>query len=89
MAVNLQAKSNQSSSNASGKERRKADGYLNINLVDKQGNEYKISAVIPLYADSDSKVMRTLMSITDPDKELKIVGRVHLVDSDDASLIEL
>lgn len=61
---------------AAGRNRKEADGFLNLIIVDKHGNEHKIKAVVAL--DKENRVHRALMA--NAENDLNLIGRVNLVD---------
>lgn len=80
--VQSQAQSN----NANGKERKQADAFLNLKVIDKHGNPHNIKCTIPLYADD--RVHAALMRKGADGVEIEIVGSVNIVDksTDDIEL---
>ena len=61
-------------------------GYLNIKVVDAQGNEHSLSRGIPLSIKRrlDKSIMAAVEA--DPNKEFKVVASVHLLNSDQESI---
>ena len=64
-------------------DRKEADGFLNLTVVDKAGNVHKIQAVIPLY--EDNRVHKALMS-KGTGVEISITGTIHVVDKNPADI---
>ena len=62
-------------------ERKEADGFLNLSIVDKNGVTHKITAVIPLY--EDNRVHKALMN---KGGEFTLTGVVHIVDKNPADI---
>ena len=62
-------------------ERKEADGFLNLSIVDKNGVTHKITAVIPLY--EENRVHRALMK---KGGEFTLTGAVHVVDKNPADI---
>ena len=62
-------------------ERKEADGFLNLTIVDKNGVTHKITAVIPLYGDN--RVHKALMN---KGGEFTLTGSVHVVDKNPADI---
>lgn len=64
------------SQTANGKDKKKADGYLNLKLTDKNGNVHSIQAYIPL--NSEDAVHRALLNnCEDGAREFTITGYVN------------
>lgn len=57
-------------------DRRKADGWLNVAIVDAQGNEHKFPKGIPLY--ESTKLGRSILNKMEADADYapKLVGSV-------------
>ena len=68
---------------AAASDRKEADGFLNLTVVDKAGNVHKIQAVIPLY--EDNRVHKALMS-KGTGAEISITGTIHVVDKNPADI---
>ena len=70
---------------------KKADAFLNLCIVDKQGNEHWFHKGKPMY--SSSKVDRSLIakaSATDENEyELELKGVVRLANDDNTEVFEL
>ena len=64
-------------------DRKEADGFLNLTVVDKAGNVHKIQAVIPLY--EDNRVHKALMG-KGTGAEISITGTIHVVDKNPADI---
>ena len=64
-------------------DRKEADGFLNLTVVDKAGNVHKIQAVIPLY--EDNRVHKALMS-KGTGAEISLTGTIHVVDKNPADI---
>ena len=62
-------------------ERKEADGFLNLTIVDKNGVTHKITAVVPLYVDN--RVHKALMN---KGGEFNLTGSVHVVDKNPADI---
>ena len=62
-------------------ERKEADGFLNLSIVDKNGVTHKITAVIPLY--EDNRVHKALLK---KGGEFTLTGSVHVVDKNPAEI---
>jgi len=61
--------------------RTMADGFLNLQVVDAEGNTHNISCVIPLYEEEGSSVNRSILKSAKENgenKEFQIIGTVHL-----------
>ena len=56
-------------------DRKEADGFLNLTIVDKNGVTHKITAVIPLYTDN-----RIHAALLRKGGEFNLTGSVHVVD---------
>lgn len=68
---------------AAASDRKEADGFLNLTVVDKAGNVHKIQAIIPLY--EDNRVHKALMR-KGTGAEISITGTVHVVDKNPADI---
>ena len=68
---------------AAASDRKEADGFLNLTVVDRAGNVHKIQAVIPLY--EDNRVHKALMS-KGTGAEISITGTIHVVDKNPADI---
>ena len=55
--------------------RKEADGFLNLTIVDREGNTHKITAVVPLYLDN-----RVHAALLRKGGEFTLNGFVHVVD---------
>ena len=64
-------------------DRKEADGFLNLTVVDKAGNIHKIQAVIPLY--EDNRVHKALMG-KGTGAEISLTGTIHVVDKNPADI---
>ena len=62
-------------------ERKEADGFLNLHIVDREGNVHKIQAIIPLY--EDNRVHKALLK---KGGEFTLTGSVHIVDKNPADI---
>lgn len=78
MAYERTQENSQQSSN-----KPKAEGFLNLQLKDANGELHKVKAFIPLNT-SDGQVNRSLINAAknDPDRTYDIVGTVVLVAAD-------
>lgn len=64
-------------------DRKEADGFLNLTVVDKAGNVHKIQAIIPLY--EDNRVHKALMD-KGTGAEISLTGTIHVVDKNPAAI---
>lgn len=64
-------------------DRKEADGFLNLTIVDKAGNVHKIQATIALYGDN--RVHAALLA-KGTGAELTLTGTVHVVDKNPAAI---
>ena len=62
-------------------ERKEADGFLNLTIVDREGNIHKISAIVPLYFDN-----RVHKALLNKGGEFTLTGSVHVVDKNPAEI---
>ena len=62
-------------------ERKEADGFLNLTIVDLAGNTHKITAVIPLYLEN-----RVHAALLRKGGEFTLNGSVHVVDKNPADI---
>ena len=62
-------------------ERKEADGFLNLTIVDREGDTHKITAVIPLYFDN-----RVHKALLNKGGEFTLNGSVHVVDKNPAEI---
>ena len=62
-------------------ERKEADGFLNLSIVDKNGVTHKVTAVIPLYEDN-----RVHAALLRKGGEFTLTGAVHIVDKNPAEI---
>ena len=62
-------------------ERKEADGFLNLSIVDKNGVTHKVTAVIPLYEDN-----RVHAALLRKGGEFVLTGSVHIVDKNPAEI---
>jgi len=68
--------------------RAPADAYLNLKLVDSEGNEHKIDQGIPLYMAKRLHECVIAAHLENPDKVFKLVGTVNVVvDEEDKPLV--
>jgi len=85
MAItNNETQSNTSYNNNNQSNKAKADGYLNLKIVDRNGNAHNIPCYIPL--TKDKAIHKALMSKAG--EELSIIGTVNLAAAEDM-VIEL
>ena len=66
---------------AAASDRKEADGFLNLTIVDREGNTHKITAVIPLYLDN-----RVHAALLRKGGEFTLNGAVHVVDKNPADI---
>ncbi len=61
---------------------KKADAFLNLKLVDAEGNVHTLPKGLPLF--SDSRVLRSLINAAkaNPDKEFTLTGTVWFPSED-------
>ena len=61
---------------------KKADAFLNLKLVDAEGNVHTLPKGLPLFADS--RVLRSLINAAkaNPDKEFTLTGTVWFPSED-------
>ena len=62
-------------------ERKEADGFLNLTIVDRDGNTHKITAIVPLYLDN-----RVHKALLNKGGEFTLNGSVHVVDKNPADI---
>ena len=62
-------------------ERKEADGFLNLTIVDREGNIHKITAIVPLYFDN-----RVHKALLNKGGEFTLIGSVHVVDKNPADI---
>ena len=62
-------------------DRKEADGFLNLSVVDKNGVTHKVTAVIPLYLDN-----RVHAALLRKGGEFTLTGAVHVVDKNPADI---
>ena len=62
-------------------ERKEADGFLNLTIVDLAGNTHKITAIVPLYFDN-----RVHKALLNKGGEFTLIGAVHVVDKNPAEI---
>ncbi len=67
---------------------RKPDGYLNVAVIDRHGNQRRINKGIPLYAGSELADALLNAADADPDKVFNLVGSVHVTEAE-PEVIEL
>jgi hypothetical protein len=67
--------------------RKEAQAWLNLELVDKHGERHRLPKGLALY---ESKIETLLIKLAqeNPDKEFQLVGKVY-VPSDEATELEL
>lgn len=70
-------------------EMKKADAFLNLKLVDAEGNVHTLPKGLPLFADS--RVQRSLINAAkaNPDREFTLTGSVWFPSEDAAEDIPL
>lgn len=84
VAAETATKSNTASNT---RQRKEADGWLNLKVKDANGVSHNIQAFIPLY--SDVRLHRALMNKgASPDVEIQLIGTINIVDKN-APEIEL
>jgi hypothetical protein len=60
-----------------------AEGFLNIQVKDANGDMHAISCTIPLYSNQGNNANRSLLKAgAIQDKTFELVGTVHLVNSE-------
>lgn len=85
--VNNETAPKTTSTTGAGRQRKEADGWLNLKVKDASGAFHNIQAYIPLH--SDVRLHRALMHKgATPDVEIQLVGTVNIVDKN-APEIEL
>ena len=62
-------------------DRKEADGFLNLSVVDKNGVTHKVTAVIPLYLEN-----RVHAAMLRKGGEFVLTGSVHIVDKNPAEI---
>ena len=62
-------------------DRKEADGFLNLTIVDLAGNTHKITAIVPLYLDN-----RVHKALLNKGGEFTLTGAVHVVDKNPADI---
>ena len=62
-------------------DRKEADGFLNLSVVDKNGVTHKVTAVIPLYLEN-----RVHAAMLRKGGEFTLTGSVHIVDKNPAEI---
>ena len=62
-------------------ERKEADGFLNLTIVDREGNIHKITAIVPLYLDN-----RVHAALLRKGGEFTLNGSVHVVDKNPSDI---
>ena len=62
-------------------DRKEADGFLNLTIVDLVGNTHKITAIVPLYLDN-----RVHAALLRKGGEFTLNGSVHVVDKNPAEI---
>ena len=62
-------------------DRKEADGFLNLTIVDREGNTHKITAIVPLYLDN-----RVHAALLRKGGEFTLNGSVHVVDKNPAEI---
>jgi hypothetical protein len=75
--------------NNSGKTKKVADAYINIEVIDDGGNVYKLQAFNPLYSDGSGRLHRSLVNkakaSSDGIAEINCRVTVRLAAVDDGS----
>ena len=62
-------------------DRKEADGFLNLTIVDLAGNTHKIAAIVPLYLEN-----RVHAALLRKGGEFTLTGSVHVVDKNPAEI---
>ena len=62
-------------------DRKEADGFLNLSVVDKNGVTHKVTAVIPLYLEN-----RVHAAMLRKGGEFVLTGAVHIVDKNPSEI---
>lgn len=79
--------SNTTTTSGAGRQRKEADGWLNLRIRDASGVMHNIQAFVPLY--NDVRLHRAILNKgVNPDVEITIIGSVNIVDKN-APEIEL
>lgn len=70
-------------------EMKKADAFLNLKLVDAEGNVHTLPKGLPLF--EDSRILRSLINAAkaNPDREFTLTGTVWFPSEDAAEDIPL
>lgn len=73
-------------SQTNGNNTKKAQAYVNLEVIDKAGNPHKVKAYIPLHED-DGQVSRSLIAAAreNPDFTIDMKAEVRLAKEDDGS----
>lgn len=76
---------NSNNASTSNKEKKEAEGYLNLKIKDAKGNYHNIPAYIPL--TSEKAIHRALLNNCEEGaKEFEIVGYVNLAQKQDEEI---
>ena len=87
MAITNVENAPKTSATGAGRQRKEADGWLNLKVKDATGAFHNIQAYIPLH--SDVRLHRALMHKgATPDVEIQLIGTINIVDKN-APEIEL
>lgn len=74
-------------------EKKQCDAYMNIDVIDAEGNTHRFQAFNPVYADGSGKLHRSLVNKAKASKtgEVEIKGKltIKLANKDDGSDIAL
>lgn len=66
-------------------ERKEAKAWLNLELVDKQGNHHRMPKGLALY-ESKLEALLIKMASENPDKEFTLVGKIYIPSDENTEL---
>jgi hypothetical protein len=74
-------------------EKKQCDAYLNIDIIDSEGNAHRFQAFNPVYSDGSGKLHRSLVNKAKASKtgEIEVAGKltIRIANKDDGKDLTL